>query len=385
MRIIFSVIIMLSLYAGTNFYIAAKLYRWLNLLFFNINWKEFAVVYIFIALSMVFYFTPIPLGLKRIMSWISAYWMGIFAYLFIFFLLADIVVLSGSLLKIIPFPVPQNIRFFAGLIAVLLTAGLVSYGMFNANQIKQVSYEIKLKDKELSPGMKIILVSDLHLGAVNSEKNLERVIQEINKINPDLVCLAGDIFNDNFNAIRNPSMVNDLFKSITSNYGVYACLGNHDGGKTFSKMTHFLEQSNIKLLNDDYVIIDEKLILIGRVDPSPIGGFNGLKRKNIKEITTLLNANPALADVQMPIVVMDHNPSNIEQYGNAFDLIISGHTHKGQIFPGGLLTNRIYTVDYGHYQKDADMPHIIVTSGAGTWGTPMRIGTNSEIVNINLR
>jgi len=334
---------------------------------------------------MILNFLPLPGGIKRIISGISAYWMGFFVYFLIFFLLADIIILFGSLLKFIPAPMPQSVRFFAGLTVILLTTGIISYGIFNANQIKQASYNVKLNDKELTPEMKIVLVSDLHLGAFNSEKNLERVVQEINKVNPDLVCLAGDIFNDNFNAIRNPLKVNDLFKSITSNYGVYACLGNHDGGNTFDQMINFLEQSNIKLLNDDYMIIDEKLILIGRVDPSPIGGFNGLKRKNIKEITALLNANPALADAQMPVVVMDHNPSNIEQYGNEFDLIISGHTHGGQIFPGGLFTNAIFTVDYGYYQKDAGKPHVVVTSGAGTWGMPMRIGTNSEIVNINLR
>jgi len=374
---------MLSLYAGANYYIAIKLHRWLSLLFQNINFKIFIIIYILIALSMIFNFLPVPPGIKRIMSWISAYWMGIFAYLFIFFLLADLAVLSGSLIKIIPSPIPQNVRFFAGLAAIMLAAGFVSYGLFNANQIKQVSYNIKLKDKELSPGMKIVLVSDLHLGAVNSEKNLERVVQEINKADPDLVCLAGDVFNDNFNAIRDPAKAGDLFKSITSAYGVYACLGNHDGGKTFNKMKSFLEQNNIKLLNDDFIIIDEKLVLIGRVDPSPIGGFNGLKRKNITDVSRSINA--ALTNAALPVVVMDHNPSNMDQYGNDIDLIISGHTHRGQIFPGGLLTNAMFAVDYGHYQVDPDKPHVIVTSGAGTWGPPMRIGTNSEIVNIILR
>ena len=383
MRIIFGVIFMLSLYAGANYYIAIKLHRWLSLLFQNINFKIFIIIYILIALSMIFNFLPVPPGIKRIMSWISAYWMGIFAYLFIFFLLADLAVLSGSLIKIIPSPIPQNVRFFAGLAAIMLAAGFVSYGLFNANQIKQVSYNIKLKDKELSPGMKIVLVSDLHLGAVNSEKNLERVVQEINKADPDLVCLAGDVFNDNFNAIRDPAKAGDLFKSITSAYGVYACLGNHDGGKTFNKMKSFLEQNNIKLLNDDFIIIDEKLVLIGRVDPSPIGGFNGLKRKNITDVSRSINA--ALTNAALPVVVMDHNPSNMDQYGNDIDLIISGHTHRGQIFPGGLLTNAMFAVDYGHYQVDPDKPHVIVTSGAGTWGPPMRIGTNSEIVNIILR
>ena len=142
-------------------------------------------------------------------------------------------------------------------------------------------------------------------------------------------------------------------------------------------MITFLERSNIKLLNDEYEIIDERLVLLGRVDPSPIGGFDELKRKDVTEIIASLDAN-------MPIVVMDHTPSNIEQYGEEVDLVLAGHTHRGQIFPGNLITNAVFEVDYGHYQKDAASPHVIVTSGVGTWGMPMRVGSNNEIVSINL-
>jgi predicted MPP superfamily phosphohydrolase len=87
----------------------------------------------------------------------------------------------------------------------------------------------------------------------------------------------------------------------------------------------------------------------------------------------------------MPIVVMDHDPSNIKQYDNKVDLLLFGHTHKGQIFPANLITNAMYVADYGHYQKDNDSPHIVVTSGVSTWGPPMRIGTNNEIAVIILR
>ncbi|GAA0390976.1 hypothetical protein GCM10008933_22380 [Paenibacillus motobuensis] len=86
----------------------------------------------------------------------------------------------------------------------------------------------------------------------------------------------------------------------------------------------------------------------------------------------------------MPIVVMDHTPSNIEQYGENVDLVLAGHTHRGQIFPGNLITKAVFVVDYGQYQEDASSPNVIVSSGAGTWGMPMRIGSNNEIVSINL-
>ena len=234
--------------------------------------------------------------------------------------------------------------------------------------------------KTLSEGeLKIVLISDLHLGSIRSEKLLHDIVHGINNLKPDIVCMAGDIFNDNYNLIRNPDRAEELFRSIKATYGVYAVLGNHDGGKTLDEMIGFLERSNVKLLNDEYVVIDERLVLVGRLDPSPIGGYGELSRKkDISEILTSL-------DINMPIIVMDHTPSNTQQYGREIDLVLSGHTHKGQLFPFNFITNAIFTVDYGHYQRDADSPHFIVTSGVSTWGPPMRVGTNNEIVSILLQ
>ncbi|WHT49671.1 hypothetical protein QNH10_09335 [Sporosarcina thermotolerans] len=92
-------------------------------------------------------------------------------------------------------------------------------------------------------------------------------------------------------------------------------------------MVRFLEKSNITLLNDEHVIIDDKFILVGRVDPSPIGGFGGLQRKDIMEILTSIN------DIDLPIIVMDHTPSKLELYEDKIDLLLAGHTHRGQLFP----------------------------------------------------
>lgn len=374
---ILGVIFILTFYGGSSFYIGRKIFQWMKLLFPQINGTIYGVIYVFFALSLIMVFLPLPAIIKGVMSWIGSYWIGILIYLVIFFLLADLLILTGSILKIIPTPIPQSIPFFATLAVILLTVSFVSYGIYNANQIKHVSYDIQTKETTLSDGMKIILISDLHLGAVNSEKRLESIVQKINKLEPDLVCIAGDIFNDDYNALQDPERAINLLKSITATYGVYGSLGNHDGGKTFGDMINFLERSDIRLLNDEYVIIDERLVLFGRVDPSPIGGFGELKRKDVSEMIASLDAS-------MPIVVMDHTPSNLVQYGNEVDLVLAGHTHRGQIFPGNLITNAVFEVDYGYYQKDADSPNVIVTSGVGTWGMPMRVGSNNEIVSIIL-
>lgn len=375
--ILFAAIIMLAFYAGTNYYIAKRAYQWLNLFLPHINGIVFTVLYICIAFSIVFGFLPVPSGIKRIISWISSHWMGVYVYLLMLILLTDLLFVIANTIKVIPFPAPRHISMCAGLMVIAMTAGLTGYGIHNARTINRVSYTIQTNKDAYPAGITIALISDLHLGAVNSENNLSRIVQGINDARPDIVCIAGDIFNDDLNALRQPSQVIDLLRSIEAPYGVYACLGNHDGGKTFREMLRFLERSNIRLLNDEYVIVDDRLVICGRVDPSPIGGFGGLERKETADI--ILPAG------KLPVVVMDHNPANIEQYGNEVDLILSGHTHQGQIFPANLVTRSIFVVDYGHYQKDADSPHVIVTSGAGTWGMPMRIGTRNEIVSITLQ
>ena len=376
-RIIISVLVFFSIYGGTHYYIARRLYLWLNLLFTGMNVKVFTGLFILLASSIILGFLPIPAVLARIFSFIGALWLGIFMYFILFFLAADIIIFLGKITNIIQSVTLNNVRFYSGLAVILITFSLTVYGIYNANQIKVVNYEVVFKDSSLN-NLRVVLISDLHLGDVNSEKNLDKMIQTINNQNPDIVCLAGDIFNDNFNIIRYPDKAIDLFKDIKSKYGVYACLGNHDGGQTVNQMIDFLEKSNIKLLNDEYVVIDERIALFGRLDASPIGGFDGLQRQDISE--TIKNIGKDL-----PVIVMDHNPAHINEYGNEVNLLLAGHTHKGQMFPGSLMTRVIYAVDYGHYQKDENSPHVIVTSGVSTWRPPMRIGTNNEVVSILVR
>jgi len=375
---IFGGTIMLSIMGGVNFYVARQLFQWLNLLLPQLNAKVYIGIYIFLAIAMILGLLPLPAAIKNTLGWIGAHFYGFFIYLLIFTFAADMIMLLCNITQIIPSPIPHIILFYKGLIVVLLTVGVVSYGLYNANQVKLVSYEIQLKDATLDD-MKIVMISDSHMGTVNSfERNLERIVQEINDLNPDIVCIAGDIFNDDFNSIRNPERAASLFRNINPKYGVFACFGNHDGGRTLDQMKQFLEDSKIKLLNDEYLIIDDRFALFGRLDSSPIGGFGEMERRDISEMIISVGAN-------MPVIVIDHNPSHINEYGGEVDLILAGHSHRGQVFPGSLITRAIFDVDYGHYQKDENSPHAIVSSGVSTWGPPMRVGTNNEIVSIILR
>lgn len=317
-----------------------------------------------------------PTAVKGVLEVISAYWMGAFVYLLLFCILADIVAL---ILKLFKLPFVKNALFkgISAALVLVLAITTVVCGICNARDIDHISYEIKVDSVTDVSDLNIALISDVHLGAVGSESRLAEIVDEINSLNPDLVLIAGDFFDTTYSAIKNPQKAIKTISRIEATFGTYACLGNHDAGETFNQMQNFLKQSNVILLNDSYTVIDNRLILVGRIDAHSIGGYGDLKRKPFAEIG-LKN------DENLPVIVMDHNPQNISEYNSDVDLIVCGHTHKGQIFPANIVTSLVYDVDHGYYRKNPQSPQVIVTSGVGYWGMPMRVGTNSEIVSIKL-
>lgn len=314
---------------------------------------------------------PLPTWLKEGLGLVFAYWLGVFIYLLLFTLLAELVLAVVRLCKAQRY---TAIRLLAMALAAVLGVSTAVYGFIHAGQIELRRYTVALDTAADLSDLKMVLVSDLHLGAVGSESRLETVVEEINRQNPDVVCIAGDFFDSDFAAIGDPQRVAELWRSVDSTYGVYACPGNHDAGKTAGQMAAFWARCGITLLSESSTIIDNRLVLVGRADARPIGRAEGQERGEMSQI--------AIADSTLPVVVMDHNPSHIDEYEGTADLILSGHTHQGQVFPAMLLTDALYEVDYGYYRRDAASPQVIVTSGAGSWGMPMRVGTDHEIVCI---
>lgn len=372
--------VVLAMLVGINCYLAHRSHQCLRFLFPSVPWAVCFGVVALLTLVMVLSFvrSMLPLGPegKRILAVAGAWCMGIFVYYFLLTVLTDGAVMLYRLFQTDSHRMPL-VRFVAGIVTVALTVAVVGYGFSHAKHRKVVTYEVSVPVKKMDREWNIVLISDLHLGAVGSEESLEEMVREINALKPDLICIAGDFFDNDFAAIQNPEAAVKILSRLRPAHGIYACPGNHDSGSTVTQMRQFLADCGIRLLEDESVTIQESLVLLGRLDPSPIGGYDGVKRRPAGEI---------LADVntELPVVVLDHNPAHIDEYGNAVDLILSGHTHKGQIFPGSLITDRMYTVDYGYYRESPDAPAVVVTSGVGTWGMPMRVGTDCEIVRIRL-
>ncbi len=372
-------IIMLLMLGLLTYYIANKLHGGIKAILPKAPLWAVLVPLLLLTVCTLLGFMRInafPTVVKGVLEVISAYWMGAFVYLLLFCILADIVAL---ILKLFKLPFVKNALFkgISAALVLVLAITTVVCGICNARDIDHISYEIKVDSVTDVSDLNIALISDVHLGAVGSESRLAEIVDEINSLNPDLVLIAGDFFDTTYSAIKNPQKAIKTISRIEATFGTYACLGNHDAGETFSQMQNFLKQSNVHLLNDSYTVVDNRLILVGRMDDSPIGGYDKQKRKEFSQIG-IKN------DKDLPVIVMDHNPQNIGEYNSDVDLIVCGHTHKGQIFPANIVTSLVYDVDHGYYRKDSQSPQVIVTSGVGYWGMPMRVGTNSEIVSIKL-
>ncbi len=169
----------------------------------------------------------------------------------------------------------------------------------------------------------------------------------IDRMQPDLIIYAGDIFDNDFDAIDKPGEIAAVFRSLSSTYGSYACWGNHDidevilAGFTFNsgsaattsdpRMDQFLVDANIRLLKDETVLINDSFYLIGRLDAS-CRQKSGIIRKTAAELIRPLDAS-------RPVIVIDHQPSELSELAAAdADLVLSGHTHDGQLFPGNITT-----------------------------------------------
>lgn len=386
------------IYIIINFYIARWLLSWMQACSKHFNKRRIRVlvitIYTFFASALVIGFLLPPSPLERIMKLIGNYWLGVLLYVVLTVIIADGIRLVVKKSKKLPAAYVRSKRVFviAGTACILTIATVSIYGAINARIIHTTRYEVTIeKDVEKLNNLKIALVADLHMGYNIGTPHIEKMVEKINKENPDLVVMAGDIFDNEYEALDNPETITNTLKKLKSKYGVYAVYGNHDikekilAGFTFSKkgekkesdirMDQLLENANITLLRDDGVLIDDSFYLYGRPDYRRPG--RGITvRKTPEEITENM-------DKTKPIIVLDHEPSELQKLADAgVDLDLSGHTHDGQLFPANITTALMWENSYG-YLKKGNM-HNIVTSGVGLFGPNIRVGTIAEVVIVDI-
>jgi predicted MPP superfamily phosphohydrolase len=311
-------------------------------------------------------------------SVVGSFYMGILIYLFLLVVFVDGLRLIDKFFPFFPAIIRQAGRqagraaFFgvAGITLVLTIGGFIHMRYF---RVKVMDIVIDKRAGGIET-MNLVVLADIHVGPFMHNPRLEKIVQAINGLNPDLVLIPGDIVNEE--TLRSElEKMTVSFRKIRSRYGVFASTGNHEYFAGIEKSLMYLKKSGFTVLQDEAVCVDNSLTIVGRINSSYIGHTE--RRKPLKEILSG-------ADPNLPVILLDHQPVHLEDSQKAgVDLQLSGHTHGGAIFPITIINNRLYEIGMGYGRKGNTQYY--VTSGVGIWEPPARIGTTAEIVLMRVK
>lgn len=318
----------------------------------------------------------LPIWLASFFYKIGTAWLFIMLYFFMVMAIKDIFGLTNKLLHFMPADAitrytKENwvgLGFMVGFIALLMLCGYLKY-QWKVRVDLPIQIYKTMGDSTSTRPLRIVAISDLHLGYGIGKKEFEGWVKTINAEDPDIVLIAGDIIDNSVRPL-NDGHFEEVFHKIKAKYGVYACLGNHEYISGIRESLDFIDKTGITLLRDTVAMVDSSFYVIGRDDRS------NPNRKPLKELVANL-------DKTKPIIMLDHQPYELEEaeaYG--IDFQFSGHTHQGQVWPISLITKSLYEDDHGFIKKGN--ANIYVSSGIGIWGGKFRIGTQSEYVVVDI-
>ncbi|GHT12638.1 metallophosphatase [Bacteroidia bacterium] len=315
-----------------------------------------------------------PWQVGAVFSNIGGWWLLIaLFYLLLIVVFTDLLRLAQHFIHFYPAFVTKHYAFvkliyFCVALAIPAIATVVGHHNFTHPQVVTLNLEVAPK-KSLLDNLKIVAVSDIHLGEVVRKKQLQRYVNLINEQQPDIIFIVGDLIDRSLAVVQAQGMA-QILQQLHAHYGCYAVLGNHDYHAQPDAVLDFMRDAGIIPLRDTAVVVDNNFIVAGRDDYS---------NRERKPLSAFVDSSLAL-----PVVLLDHQPAQpAESVKQHIDLQISGHTHNGQIFPLMYVVKKIYNIAYG-YKKVGDT-HFYVSSGLGLWGAPIRIGTQSEVVCVNLK
>ena len=332
---------------------------------------EFALYII----GLLFY-PVLPMHIVRFLWLMGSTWMVFIFYLTLMWLIIDLVLyinirkpLLGNYLN----NHPRN----TGALFFIVTSMSIAVIMYVGNRkfrypvVTQQEITINKNAGDIST-MRIVAVSDLHLGYLIDKRYAKRYVDLIMEQEPDLVLFMGDVIDAEIDPIINQKIQEEFLK-LNPPLGVYGCTGNHEYRyQSETKINWLNDKANIKMIRDSAVLINNSFYIVGREDWVYPG------RSNLKAII-----EEQRVDTTLPMIVLNHTPDNLdEEMENGADLALYGHTHDGQIFPFNILTRMIFEVSHGY--KEKGNTHIFVSSGVGLSGPQYRIGTKSEIVVLDV-
>lgn len=310
-----------------------------------------------------------PISVSSGLYRFSTGWLIAFLYLFLAVLIVDILFLLNNLFKFIDKDTAASIisnNSFTSVVIYGVVGAILLFGNIVYHNKKR--QPLTITSTKIDKPIRIVGISDLHIGYTISAKEVSKWVKLINNEKPDMVVIAGDIIDNHMRPIFRDS-IETVLNKIDAPLGVFACTGNHDLMFSVREDINFYNRSGITLLRDSTATIND-ITIIGRDDHS------NSKRTGLNTITENINKSNFT-------ILLDHQPINLDEaVGNNIDFQLSGHTHRGQVFPISLITDMIFELSHG-YLKKGDT-HFYVSSGIGIWGGKFRIGTRSEYLVLDL-
>jgi predicted MPP superfamily phosphohydrolase len=373
-------IIFFAIYSAVNFYIFIR--GWQAISHIPILKPFYIIIFLLSALAYIIakiFNSKLPALIYDILLWPGSFWFAFMLYFFLFIVLIDFSRLLNYLFSIYPSFITSNFqtaKLVTFISVILISSIIIIAGYLNTRNIKINHVEIEIPRKASKLGeLNVVLVADFHLNPVNDGNLLDKIVRKINELNADIVLIPGDIVDDRVEILKRKNIGKEL-SEIKSKYGVYVSNGNHEFINGVEGADKYLREFNLNVLRDSAVLIENSFYILGREDRSK-PSFTNKRRKSLGEILKEV-------DRSFPVIVIDHTPLGFsETVEENIELQLSGHTHHGQMFPLNFITNMIYEVSWGYLKKEKTQ--FYVTCGVGTWGPPVRLGSDSEIVKLAIR
>lgn len=328
---------------------------WLKVLVSVVVWVSAFSLFLAAGLRNV----AIPEWVLKTLNFTGSVWMAFLLYSVLLLAVSDIVRIF------VPSAGPSAAY------ALPLTVILLVYGFFNYRNPKIEELELKLDKSFEDNELVAVAISDVHLGYGTGTKTLKRYVDLINDKDPDIILIAGDLIDNSLKPLVEAPF-DEVLNELNAPMGIYMVPGNHEYISGIEDCTEYLEErTGIRLLRDSIALLPNGIQVIGRDDRS---------NRSRAELKELLDK----ADRSKPMILLDHQPYGLAETDSLMvDMQISGHTHRGQLWPLSILIDRMYEQSHGY--RKWNHSHIFVSSGLSLWGPPFRIGTDSDLAVIRIK